>query len=519
LSLKREIVGAIGIILKNGIKLSRKFKTAQVQPPYQVQKKTLNRLLRRAQNTVFGREYAFTNILRSPEPVHAFQENVPIHNYESILRWWRMCLQGEPNVTWPGLVDRFALSSGTSEGSSKFIPVTGSMIKAIQRTSIRQIISIAKNDPPKGFLNSDIMMLGGSTNLDYNGFYFAGDLSGITTQKLPFWFMPFYKPGKGIARTKDWQEKLEMITREAHKWNIGAIVGVPAWLQLVIERVIDYNKVENIHEIWPNLSIFVHGGVHFEPYRKSFEALLGRPIHYWETYLASEGFIAYQSRPDVRGMQMELKSPIFYEFIPFNSNNFDIDGDLKPNPEVITIKDVKEKTEYAIVLSTCAGTWRYLIGDVIRFSDMDHLEIEITGRTRHYLSIVGEHLSVENMNQAMAMLSDEMNIKIKEFTVAGIKWDNRFGHHWFISIEDIVDKNIIAEKLDYYLKEVNDDYRVERNHALNKIMLDIVPADAFLEWLKTKGKSGAQVKFPRVLKNEQYSDWISFLKAKQLLSL
>lgn len=502
--------------MKGGLELTKKVPVLKKVDAFESQQKVLLRLLRKAQFTDFGQEYNFDKILHSKDKVAAFQDNVPVFNYESIFdKWWNMTLQGERNVCWPGKVQYFALSSGTSSGSSKYIPVTSSMLKAIQRASVKQILSLAHCNLPESFYEKGIMMLGGSTSLDYNGIYFAGDLSGITTGNIPFWFQPFYKPGKAISKTKNWQEKLDLITQQAHKWDVGAIVGVPSWFQLLMERIIEHHKADNIHDIWPNLMVFTHGGVAFDPYKKSFEKLLGKPLTYLETYLASEGFIAYQAHPEAEGMRMLTRNGIFFEFIPFNETNIDNDGNILPNADVLTFKDVKEGQDYVLLMSTCAGAWRYMIGDVIRFTSVEKREIRITGRTKHFLSLCGEHLSVENMNKAIEMVSEDMDIQVKEFTVAGVPHDKLFAHHWYIAADNEIDKEVFKHKLDFYLKELNDDYRVERNHALKDIFVDFVPNNLFLGWLKEQGKEGAQIKFPRVLKKEQLQSWRSFLN-KQL---
>src|SRR5690606_2839144 len=290
--------------------------------------------------------------------------------------------------------------------------------------------------------------------------------------KVPFWFTPFYKPGKKIARTRDWNTKLDEVVEQAPHWDIGFVVGVPAWIQMCMEMIIDRYHLKNIHEIWPNLAFYVHGGVSFVPYKKGFEKLLGKPLTYIETYLASEGFVAFQVNPDSKSMKLVLNNGIFFEFIPFNEENFDSDGEVVNNPKTLMIHQVEEDKDYALLLSTCAGTWRYLIGDVIKFVSKKDSEIIITGRTKHFLSLCGEHLSVENMNKAIQMLSEEFNISIKEFTVCGIPKDTLFAHKWYIGIDEKVDKMIVQDKLDAYLKKLNDDYRVERSAALKEVIVE-----------------------------------------------
>ncbi len=477
------------------------------------QKKVLKKLLKKAYFTTFGEHYQFMELLKAKDVVKAFKETVPVHDYNSIFsKWWYRSLQGEAFVCWPGKVKYFALSSGTSEASSKYIPVTSDMLKAIKKTSIRQLISLAKYDFPNEFFQKGILMLGGSTHLHYNGTYYEGDLSGITAGNIPFWFEHFYKPGKRISKERDWSTKLEEIVKNAKDWDIGVIVGVPAWLQILMEKIIAHYNVKTIHDIWPNLSIYVHGGVSFDPYKKGFEKLLARPLTYMETYLASEGFLAYQSRPNTNSMRLVCDNGLFFEFVPFNESNFDASGNILEFPETLTIKDVEENKEYALLISSYAGAWRYLIGDTIKFTSKSQSEIVITGRTKHFLNICGEHLSQENMNRAVKMLCDKLNIEVKEFTVCGIKHDSMFAHKWFLGTDDALDPAVACAKIDEYLMKLNDDYRVERIAAIKEIFAEVYPSSVFYDWLKKHGKEGGQIKFPRVLKNEQLADWEEYLK-------
>jgi hypothetical protein len=330
---------------------------------------------------------------------------------------------------------------------------------------------------------------------------------------VPFWFSPFYKPGKKIARTKDWDKKIEMVVKQAPNWDIGFIVGVPAWIQLCMEKIIRKYNLRNIHEMWPNLAFFVHGGVSIEPYRKGFEKLLGKPLTYIETYLASEGFIAYQERQNARGMRLSTGQQIFFEFVPFDNKNFDSEGNIVAKPQAFLIDEVEEGKDYALLISTSAGAWRYLIGDTIRFTDKENCEIVITGRTKHYLSLVGEHLSVENMNKAIQMVSEELNISIPEFTVAGIPHGLFFAHQWYLASNDQADPELVKIRIDERLRELNDDYAVERGNALKEIYVKILPGEKFMEFMKIKGKVGGQHKFPRVLKGKMLRDWQQFLES------
>lgn len=506
----------IGSIIKRAIELRSLSVKENLKgfDGWKAQQEVLKRLLRKAQFTHFGEAYGFSEIIRSGNVVKSFQERVPVHDYNDIFRkWWYRSLNGEPYITWPGRVKYFALSSGTSEASSKYIPITSDVLRSIKRTSVRQLLSLAQyNFPPEFFeKGKGILMLGGSTHLQYNGSYYAGDLSGITTGNIPFWFQFFYKPGRRISKERDWSVKLDEIVRKAKDWDIGVIVGVPAWLQILLEKVIERYNLNHIHEIWPNLSIYVHGGVSFSPYVKGFEKLLGKPLIYMETYLASEGFIAYQKRPQVDSMQMSLDTGLFFEFVPFNDDNFDFDGNLKQNPVALTLNQVEEGKEYALLISSNAGAWRYLIGDTIKFTSKKLNEIRITGRTKHFLSLCGEHLSVENMNRAVELMCNEMNITVKEFTVAGIKHSSMFAHKWFLGTDDDLDPEAAREIIDNNLKTLNDDYRVERIAAIKDVIVEVLSTKVFYQWMRDHGKEGAQNKFPRVLKTKQLADWEAYI--------
>ena len=481
--------------------------------PKRQQLRVLKKLLKKARYTEFGQQYFFDEILMNRHPGKKFQQLVPTFDYSSIYKlWWHKTLEGVPDVCWPGKIKYFALSSGTSEASSKYIPITHDLMRGNRIVMIKQLLTLRSYEHlPWKSVGKGWMMLGGSTDLQQGPGYYSGDLSGITAKKAPFWFSPFYKPGKKIARTKDWNLKLEEIVQQAPNWDIGFVVGVPAWIQMCMEMVITRYKLNNIHEIWPNLAFFVHGGVAFEPYKKGFEKLLARPLIYIETYLASEGFIAYQDKQDGTGMRLVTNEHIFYEFVPFDEKNFDSDGNLQKEAEALMIHEVEEGRDYALLLSTTAGAWRYLIGDTIRFTNLERSEIIITGRTKHFLSLVGEHLSVDNMNRALQLASEEMNVVIPEFTVAGVPYDSFFAHHWYVASDDKIDKEELKKRIDEKLKDLNDDYAVERRSALKEVWLDVLPEQSFMEFMRLKGKIGGQHKFPRVLKGKMLEDWQKFI--------
>jgi hypothetical protein len=488
------------------IKLPRAIAAALRLPqndPRRQQIRVLKKLLRKARFTEFGQQYRFDDILLSRSPSKLFQELVPVHDYNKIYsEWWKKTLEGVPDVAWPGKIKYYALSSGTSEAASKYIPVTKEMLRSNTINYVKQLITIFSYE-----------------HLPYNAMtkgWYAGDLIGILAKKRPFWFQTFYKPGGRIAAVKDWKEKLNEIVEHAREWNIGYIVGVPAWCQMCMEMVIEHYKVKNIHEIWPNLGFFVHGGVAFEPYKKGFEKLLGKPIVYIENYLSSEGFIGYKTREHAKGMKLILDNNIFFEFVPFDDKNFDQDGSVVANPEVKMIHEVEEGKEYALLISTNAGAWRYLIGDTIKFVDVEHCEVAITGRTKHFLSLTGEHLSVENMNKAIELVSEELNISIPEYTVVGFPYQGMFAHKWYIASNDGCDTEDLKNRIDQHLRKLNDDYSTERDSALKEIFLEKLPEEKFMKFMELKGKLGSQHKFPRVMKGKMLEEWNRFLETGKI---
>ena len=487
--------------------------------PQRQQLRVLKKLLRKAQFTEFGQQYRFDDILLSRHPDRKFQELVPVHDYNKIYNeWWKKTLGGVPDVAWPGKIKYYALSSGTSESASKYIPVTREMLRSNTVNYVKQLISLLNYEHlPRNAITKGFLMLGGATDLQKGkAGWFAGDLSGILAKNRPFWFQTFYRPGGRIAAIKDWNQKLNEIVEHAREWDIGYIVGVPAWCQMCMEMVIDHYQVKDIHEIWPNLGFFVHGGVAFEPYKKGFERLLGKPIVYIENYLSSEGFIGYKNREHAKGMKLVLDNNIFFEFVPFDEKNFDNEGNTVPEPEAFMVHEVEEDKEYALLISTNAGAWRYLIGDTVKFTDKEKCELVITGRTKHFLSLVGEHLSVDNMNKAIETVSDELNICIPEYTVVGLPYKTFFAHKWYVACNDNVDTEFLAKKIDLKLRELNDDYATERDSALKEVILEKLPEEKFMKFMELKGKLGSQHKFPRVMRGKMLEEWDRFLKTGTL---
>lgn len=479
-----------------------------------MQESTLRKLLKKASKTAFGKAYHFDQILRSKDIISAYQNEVPFFDYSKIYdEWWyKLVENGERDVTWPGKIKNFALSSGTTGSSSKKIPISKDMLLSMRKASFRQMCTMHDFDLPKDFYDKGMLMLGGSTHLERYEHGSLGDLSGILAGNLPVWMNSFYKPGQKISKESDWNKKLDIITREAHKWDIGIVAGVPAWIQMLLERIISFYKVDTIHDIWPNFRIYVHGGVSFQPYKEHFKSLLGRELIYLETYLASEGFMAFEMLNGVGAMSLVMRNGIFYEFIPFNKENFNVDGELVSGAKAVGLSEVNESEEYAIVISTNAGSWRYLIGDTIKFTNLNKQELKITGRIKHFLSLCGEHLSVGNMNDAISQLNHEFDLQISEFTVFGHRHLNRFAHTWWIGVEKEIDPVIIRERLDSILISLNDDYKTERGAALSELIVNVVQNELFYDWMKEQNKLGGSHKFPRVLNANQHESWTGFLE-------
>lgn len=504
----------LGSLIARSLQLRKQFHLP-VATPESYQRYTLRQLLDRGQYTSFGKRYGFGPMLsREVDLVNAYRDQVPVHTYNDMYdAWWHRCQQGEENVSWPGKVKYFALSSGTSDAASKHIPVTQDMIKSIKKVGFKQLYSMANyNIPPVAF-QKGVLMLGGTTSLYEKGEYYEGDMSGISAKNMPRWMSSLlYKPGQKISKRTRWEDRIRLMVVNAKSWDVGTICGVPAWVQIVLERIIKHYGVKDIHEIWPNLSVYIHGGVSMEPYRESFKKILGKKITYIETYMASEGSFGFQARPG-GGIKLVLNAGIFFEFIPFTEENFDEDGNVKASPKTHLVHEVQEGVEYAVLLSTCSGAWRYLIGDVVKFTDAKEYEIAIVGRTKQFLSMCGEHLSVDNMNKAIETVSKKLNINIREFTVCGLAYENRFAHRWYIGCDDAhVNATEVKEHLDAALCSLNDDYEVERTSALTEVFVDILPGKTFIEYMRAKGKYGAMNKFPRVLKGNQLKDWTSYLE-------
>jgi hypothetical protein len=478
------------------------------------QYQVLLQLLAEAKTTSFGVHYKFNEILSSKHIASAFAERVPIHDYDTIYdTWWYRTVQGESNVCWPGKPDYFAISSGTTS-SSKHIPITNEMILAIRKAGIGQVLALSEFDLPPEFFEKEILMLGSSTQLKEVDGHFEGEISGISASNIPGWFEFYYKPGHEIASIPEWDERVERITQEAPKWDIGSISGIPSWVELLLKKVIDYHKLSTIHDIWPNLTVFTSGGVALEPYKKSFDALTARPLVFIDTYLASEGFLGFQARPETNAMKLVCNNGIYFEFVPFEQRYMEDDGTISPDAPVYNISEVEIGVDYVLLISTVAGAWRYMIGDTVQFTDVEKGEIIISGRTKFYLNVVGEQLPVNKMMDAIQKVGDEHGVSFKEFTVAAVRRDDgEYINRWYLGSDDEVpDSSAISPLLDETLRSSNKNYDVARTKALKGVETKVIPTDIFYQWSEKTKKKGGQVKIPKVMKEGEFVEFEKFVK-------
>ena len=505
----------IGKLLKKTTEITFK-RNANKGKEYKDQLVTLEKLLIKAKSTNFGLHHNFQEVINETDSVVCFQRHVPITEYDAFYdAWLKDTIQGKKDHTWCGKVKYFALSSGTTGSPSKRIPVSEDMIRSFQKTSIRQISTLHELDLPASFYNACVLAVGGSTKLTKKSTHIEGDLSGILKKNTSFLLNPFTKPENRISSIRDWNKKLDKLVEKAPDWNISLVAGVPSWCILLMERIVEHYKVDSIHEIWPNFQVYVHGGVFMQPYIPRLEKITGKKVHLLDTYLASEGYFGYQVSPEKEGMKLLLNNGIFYEFVPFNNEFFDEDGVLKDVYKAYTLSEVTAGVDYAMVISTNAGLWRYMIGDLVQFLDVEERLFKISGRIKQFLSLCGEHLSMDNINTAIQKVTQEQKLEISEFCLFPEIAEQR--HAWFIGTEGAITEEKLMDLIDTELKVLNDDYAGVRKVSLKQPVLKIVPLNSFYEFMESIGKIGSQNKVPRVMNKNQSDLWWEFLKNKNLL--
>ncbi|HSH52812.1 MAG TPA: GH3 auxin-responsive promoter family protein [Bacteroidales bacterium] len=471
--------------------------------PFDVQRETLIKLVDKAKNTVYGKQYDFNSI----KSIEEFQQRVPIQDYDGVKPYIERLLKGEQNILWPSEIRWFAKSSGTTNDKSKFIPVSREALEDCHFRGGKDILAVyTTNYPETGIFSGKGLTLGGSHQINkINNESFYGDLSAILIENLPFWANFIKTPSQEIALLSEWEEKLDKITHATIKENVTSIAGVPSWTLVLIKYILEKTGKNNLLEVWPNLELFNHGGVSFEPYKEQFKKLIpSEKMNYMETYNASEGFFAIQDYPTRNDMLLMLDYGIFYEFIPMDQLD-------KEHPKALHIGDVEQNKNYAVVISTNGGLWRYLIGDTIVFTSLYPHKIKISGRTKHFINAFGEEIIIENAENALKEACEKTGALIKDYTAAPIFMNDnqKGGHQWLIEFEKEPDNPArFSEFLDLALQKINSDYEAKRykDITLDKPVLTIAKKRLFYIWLKNKGKVGGQNKVPRLANTRKYMD-------------
>ncbi|MEO6837391.1 MAG: GH3 auxin-responsive promoter family protein [Ginsengibacter sp.] len=466
--------------------------------PVSAQRNVLQHLVTQAQYTEFGRKYKFSRLFT----VKDFKNRVPIHEYDDLKPYINRMMAGEENILWNTPINWFAKSSGTTSDKSKFIPISEESLKDIHFKASKDVLTnYYKNFPDSDLLTGKSLVVGGSHqvySLDEDIQY--GDLSAVLMQNTPFWGHWIRTPELSIALLDEWEGKIEQLARNTIHENVTSLAGVPTWTIILIRRILEISGKKTLKEVWPNLELYMHGGVSFTPYRDQINNLIGAPINYLEMYNASEGFFAAQNMPDDDGLLLFTNHGIFYEFLP-------VEEYKKPNAETIGLREVELYKNYALVISTNGGLWRYLLGDTIQFTSLKPFKIKVTGRLKHFMNAFGEEVIVDNADKAIAIASAKTNAVVRDYTAAPVFFseNNNGAHEWLIEFETLpLDLNEFTFHLDEALKSVNSDYEAKRykNIALREPIVHSLEIGIFNKWLKNKGKLGGQHKVPR-LRNER----------------
>lgn len=466
--------------------------------PVAAQRDVLQHLVTSAQYTEFGKKYNFSNLFS----LRAFKKTVPIHTYNDLKPYIEKMMQGEENVLWNELVNWFAKSSGTTCDKSKFIPVSDESLQDNHFQASKDVLSnYYKNFPSSDLLTGKGLVVGGSHQIStINNDIHYGDLSAVLMQNSPFWGQWLRTPELSIALLDEWENKIEKLAQTTANENVTSLAGVPTWTLLLLKRILEIKQKQTIKEVWPNLELYIHGGVSFVPYKEQFESIIGAPINYLEIYNASEGFIAGQEKPGDDGMLLFTEHGIFYEFMP-------VDEYERENPKTIGLNEVETGKNYAPVISTTGGLWRYLIGDTIQFTSLNPYKIRVSGRLRHYINAFGEEVIVDNTDKAVAIACEKTNAAVSDYTAAPFfcKEKNIGSHEWLIEFDkEPSNLSAFVYELDIALKDINSDYEAKRykDIALHKPIVNVLQKGTFNQWLRSKGKLGGQHKVPR-LSNER----------------
>jgi len=458
--------------------------------PLEVQNEVLISLLKNAKNTEFGIKYNFNSI----NNYTSFSKNIPLTDYESFFKYIERSIKGESNIFWNSPIKWYAQSSGTTNSKSKFIPVSKESLEECHYKAGKDVLCLyVNNNEDSNLFSGKSLRLGGSKKLYENNNNYFGDLSAILIDNLPLWAELLSAPSNEISLMDKWDEKIKAIINSTLNENITSLAGVPSWMLILLNKILEDRNERTIKDIWKNLEVYFHGGVNFNPYINQFKSVLGEDVRFYETYNASEGFFAIQDRNGSDDMLLMLDYGIYFEFEILN----------KLNHEIINLSKVKLDTNYAIIISTNAGLWRYKIGDTIKFTSLNPFRIKITGRTKSFINAFGEELIIENAENALNKTLSKHKSRIVEYTVAPsfISKKNSGYHQWLIEFEKKpLNISKFCEDLDSNLQELNSDYKSKRFKDITMKSLEIIIAKEklFFDWLRLKNKLGGQNKIPRL---------------------
>lgn len=477
--------------------------------PHEVQEELMMKLVRSSEDTVVGQKYDFSSI----KSYQTFAERIPVSTYEDLEPMIELTRKGAQNVFWNTPIKWFAKSSGTTNAKSKFIPVSNEALEDCHYKGSKDLLCmyLNNNENSEMFLGKSLR-LGGSSQIYENNNTYFGDLSAILIENMPIWAEFSSTPSSKISLMSEWETKLTAIINETKSENVTSFAGVPSWMMVLLNRIMTETGKDNLFDLWPNLEVYFHGGVSFEPYREQYQKILpSNSFKYYEIYNASEGFFAIQDLNYSNDLLLMLDYGIFYEFIPMETFG-------TSDQKVIRLADVELFKNYAVVITTNAGLWRYLIGDTVRFTSLNPYRIRVSGRTKHYINVFGEELMVENTDMALAKTCSALQCEVKDYTVAPIfmKGKEKGAHEWMIEFKKLpADVALFQKTLDDNLQTVNSDYEAKRynNMTLNPLTLNVARENLFYDWLKVNDKLGGQHKIPR-LSNER--DYLEQLKQMQL---
>ncbi len=468
--------------------------------PHEVQEELMMNLLRSAEETVIGQKYDFKSI----KSYATFAERIPVSSYEDLEPMIELTRKGAQNVFWNTPIKWFAKSSGTTNAKSKFIPVSNEALEDCHYKGSKDLLCmyLNNNENSELFLGKSLR-LGGSSQIYENNNTYFGDLSAILIENMPIWAEFSSTPSNKTSLMSEWESKISAIIQETKVENVTSFAGVPSWMLVLLNRILTESGKGNLFDLWPNLEVYFHGGVSFEPYREQYQKILPQShFQYYEIYNASEGFFAIQDLNHSNDLLLMLDYGIFYEFIPMDTYG-------TPQQQVIRLADVELFKNYAVVITTNGGLWRYLIGDTVRFTSTAPYRIRVSGRTKHHINVFGEELMVENTDKALAKTCSELDCEVVDYTVAPIfmKDKEKGAHEWIIEFQkDPSDLAKFQQLLDETLQTINSDYEAKRynNMTLNPLKVNVARKNLFYDWLKENDKLGGQHKIPRLSNQRTY---------------